>query len=150
MTAQLVHAVWITAAVLLILVILPSIRIIAANEVGLVIKRFTRKKLAEGNIVAFKGEAGYQADLLMPGWRFKVWWLYRVEKHPFAQIPSGEIGLVIAGNRCRWEPRPQSIKRCSAISAICAALWRTAVNRACSDRCCRPDRSCLFTRSAFW
>jgi len=88
--------VWIAAVVLLALVILPSIRIIAPNEVGLVIKRFSPKKLSEGNIVAFRGEAGYQADLLMPGWRIKVWWLYSVEKHPIVQVPSGEIGLVIA------------------------------------------------------
>ena len=88
--------VWIAAVVLLALVILPSIRIIAPNEVGLVIKRFSPKKLSEGNIVAFRGEAGYQADLLMPGWRIKVWWLYSVEKHPIVKEPSGEIGLVIA------------------------------------------------------
>lgn len=66
--------IWIAVA-LLVLVILPSIRIIAPNQVGLVIKRFSPKKLSEGNIVAFRGEAGYQADLLMPGWRIKVWWL---------------------------------------------------------------------------
>jgi regulator of protease activity HflC (stomatin/prohibitin superfamily) len=87
--------VWIAVA-LLALVVLPSIRIIAPNQVGLVIKRLSPKKLSEGNIVAFRGEAGYQADLLMPGWRVKVWWLYRVEKHPIVQVPSGEIGLVIA------------------------------------------------------
>jgi regulator of protease activity HflC (stomatin/prohibitin superfamily) len=96
MSAQLINIVWIAAVVLLVFIILPSIRIIAPNQVGLVIKRFSRKKLSEGNIVAFKGEAGYQADLLMPGWRIKVWWLYRVEKHPIVQVPSGEIGLVIA------------------------------------------------------
>jgi hypothetical protein len=89
------NVVWI-AIVLLVVVILPSIRIIAPNQVGLVIKRFSPKKLSEGNIIAFRGEAGYQADLLMPGWRVKVWWLYRVEKHPIVQVPSGEIGLVIA------------------------------------------------------
>jgi MFS family permease len=49
--------------------VLPSIRIIAPNEIGLVIKRFSRKSLSEGNIVAFKGEAGYQSELLMPGLR---------------------------------------------------------------------------------
>jgi regulator of protease activity HflC (stomatin/prohibitin superfamily) len=86
----------IAAVVVLLLLLLPSLRIIAPNEVGLVIKRLSRKKLAGGNLVAFRGEAGYQADLLMPGIRFKAWWLYSVDKHPFVQVPSGEIGLVIA------------------------------------------------------
>lgn len=87
---------WVIVLVVLAIIVLPSLRIIAPNQIGLVIKRFSRKKLSEGNIIAFKGEAGYQADLLMPGWRFKVWWLYKVEKHPIVQVPSGEIGLVIA------------------------------------------------------
>jgi hypothetical protein len=37
--------------------------------VGLVTKRFSLKKLSEDNPVAFKGEAGYQAELLMAGLR---------------------------------------------------------------------------------
>ncbi|HEY3295282.1 MAG TPA: SPFH domain-containing protein [bacterium] len=88
--------IWGAALLILGVIILPSIRMIAPNEVGLVVKRFSNKKLSNGNIVAFRGEAGYQADLLMPGYRFKAWWLYSVDKHPFVQVPSGEIGLVIA------------------------------------------------------
>ena len=44
----------------------------------------------------FKGEAGYQADLLMPGIAVRLWPINRVEKHPWVQIPTGEIGLVVA------------------------------------------------------
>ena len=75
---------------------LPSIRIIGPTEVGLVTKRFSFKKLKEDNPIAFKGEAGYQADLLMPGWRIKLWVLYSVRKFPWVQIPAGQIGVVIA------------------------------------------------------
>lgn len=75
---------------------LPSIRIIGPTEVGLVTKRFSFKKLREDNPIAFKGEAGYQADLLMPGWRIKLWVLYSVRKFPWVQIPAGQIGVVIA------------------------------------------------------
>ena len=83
------------AAVVVILV-LPSIRVIGPTQIGLVIKRFGFRKLTEDNPIAFKGEAGYQADLLMPGWRWKFWVLYRVDKFPWVQVPAGEIGVVIA------------------------------------------------------
>jgi regulator of protease activity HflC (stomatin/prohibitin superfamily) len=84
------------AIVLLAILILPSIRGIGQTQVGLVFKRFSFRKLSEGNPIAFKGEAGYQADLLMPGFRFKFWVLYGVRKYPWVQIPAGEIGVVIA------------------------------------------------------
>ena len=75
---------------------LPSLARIGPTEVGLVIKRFSTKKLEEDDPIAFHGEAGYQAPLLMPGLRFKFWLLYRIEKHPWVQIPAGQIGVVIA------------------------------------------------------
>ena len=78
------------------LVILPSIRRIGPSEVGLLIKRFSFSALSNDNPVAFNGEAGYQADLLMPGLRFALWLRYRLDKHPWVQIPAGEIGVVIA------------------------------------------------------
>ena len=68
---------------------------IGPNEVGLVIKRWGRPKRSDGPI-ALHGEAGYQADLLMPGVAFRLWPMNRVEKHPWVQIPTGEIGLIIA------------------------------------------------------
>lgn len=82
--------------ILALILILPSIRIIGATEVGLVNKRFSLKKLSDDNPIAFNGEAGYQADLLMAGWRFKLWLMYKVEKHPWVQVQAGEIGVVIA------------------------------------------------------
>jgi len=73
-----------------------SFHAIGAAEVGLVAKRFSIRKLDEDNPVAFRGEAGYQAKLLMPGLRFKLWPLYGVKKFPWVQVPAGEIGVVIA------------------------------------------------------
>jgi regulator of protease activity HflC (stomatin/prohibitin superfamily) len=72
-----------------------SVHRIGPNEVGLVIRRLGRANQSEGP-VALHGEAGYQAGLLMPGLVFRVWPINRVEKHPWVQIPTGEIGLVIA------------------------------------------------------
>ena len=82
--------------VLLFILILPSIRIIGPTEVGLAIKRFSIRSLEEDSPIAFRGEAGYQADLLMPGWRWKFWVVYRVEKFPWVQVPAGQIGVVIS------------------------------------------------------
>jgi hypothetical protein len=76
--------------------VLHSIRRIGPTEVGLVTKRFSWQKLAKDNPIAFDGEAGYQADLLMPGLRWKPWLLYSVEKYPWVQVPAGQIGVVIA------------------------------------------------------
>jgi len=87
---------WFGILVILAILILPSIRIIGPTEVGLVMKRFGFKKLTDDNPIAFHGEAGFQADLLMPGLRFKFWILYKVAKFPWVQIPAGEIGVVIA------------------------------------------------------
>jgi regulator of protease activity HflC (stomatin/prohibitin superfamily) len=81
---------------LLIILILPSFRRIGPTDVGLVTKRVSFKKLSEDNPIAFQGEAGYQAELLMPGLRFKFWILFKVDKFPWVQVPAGEIGVVIA------------------------------------------------------
>jgi len=75
---------------------LHSIRRIGPTEVGLVTKRFSWKKLTQDNPIALNAEAGYQADLLMPGLRWKPWLFYSVEKYPWVQVPAGEIGVVIA------------------------------------------------------
>ncbi len=74
---------------------LGSVYSIGPTQVGLVRKRFGRK-LPDDNPVAFNGEAGYQADLLMPGLRFKFSPFFAVTKHPWVQVPAGQIGVVIA------------------------------------------------------
>ncbi len=83
-------------AAIFLIFILPSIRVIGPTEVGLVTKRFSSAKLEQDNPIALSGEAGYQADLLMPGWRWKFWVFYKVEKFPWVQVPAGETGVVIA------------------------------------------------------
>jgi uncharacterized membrane protein YqiK len=80
---------------LLVLFVLPSFRFIGAAEVGLVNKRLGRR-LGADQVIAFRGEAGYQARLLMPGLRFKLWPVYSVTKHPWVQVSPGEIGVVIS------------------------------------------------------
>ena len=78
-----------------VIVMLLSIYYIGPTEIGLVTK-LIGGKLKESDPIGFSGEAGYQADLLMPGLRFKFKLLYAVRKMPWLQIPAGEIGVVIA------------------------------------------------------
>jgi hypothetical protein len=82
-------------AVIFVILIAKSIYSIGPTQVGLVRKRFGAK-LPGDNPIAFKGEAGYQAELLMPGLRFKFFAIYAVAKHPWVQVPAGQIGVVIA------------------------------------------------------
>src|SRR5258708_4209021 len=94
---SLTTSLWVAVAIgLLALIVALSIHKIGPTEVGLVTKRFSWSKLSDGNVIAFRGEAGYQSDLLMPGLRFKLWPLFGVGKRPLVQVPAGQIGVVIA------------------------------------------------------
>ena len=81
---------------IVVFTIVKSITSIGPTEIGLVTKKISLKKLSEGNPIAFHGEAGFQADLLMPGLRFRIWPIFGVQKYPWVQVPAGEIGVVIA------------------------------------------------------
>jgi len=78
-----------------ITVVVKSIHYMGPTVIGLVNKRWG-KKLSEGHVIATNGEAGFQEELLMPGLRFKLWPLFGVSKHPWVQVPAGQIGVVIA------------------------------------------------------
>jgi regulator of protease activity HflC (stomatin/prohibitin superfamily) len=91
----LAGALAIVLAVAAIVILWRSFWTIGPTEVGLVRKRLGGSLKDDGPI-AFKGEAGYQAGLLMPGLRFKLWPLYTVTRYPMVQIPAGQVGVVIA------------------------------------------------------
>lgn len=72
--------------------------VIREQEVGIVIKKFG-SKLGTSDHVALKGEAGYQADTLTPGWHFGYYpWRFAVKKVPVIRIPQGQIGLIVAAD----------------------------------------------------
>ena len=73
--------------------------LIQERQVGIVVKRFGRRGLAPGRLIALGGEAGYQADTLAPGLHFGYWrWQYRIIKEPVTVVPQGEIALVLAAD----------------------------------------------------
>lgn len=77
---------------------LSGLRVIRANESGLVVRRYG-KALPSGRLIALQGEAGFQADLLPPGWHFGLWaWRFQVTRVPLVLIPPGQIGLVVAAD----------------------------------------------------
>ncbi len=96
MNVVLVLAIAIAIVVVFIIVVaLKSFHAVGPAQVGLVSKRIGAK-LAEEQLVARNGEAGYQADLLMPGLRFKLWPVYSVERYDWVQVAPDHIGIVIA------------------------------------------------------
>ncbi len=80
--------------VLLLILVLPGFALVRADEVGILTKKLSGKKLPQGKIIASEGEIGIQADTLMPGlyWRFPVVW--KISKSKVTQIPQGSIGIV--------------------------------------------------------
>src|SRR5207247_11421751 len=84
------------AAAFALYTVLRSIVSTGRAKVGLCIKRVSSRHNTTDMPIAFAGEAGYQAELLMPGVRFKLWPTYAVIRYPWVQVPAGEIGVVIS------------------------------------------------------
>jgi regulator of protease activity HflC (stomatin/prohibitin superfamily) len=88
---------WIILGVALVIfffIILPGLRLIGANEVGILTKNMFGNKMPEGQIIARQGEIGIQARTLMPGlyWRLPIVWSF--SKTPVVTIDINSIGLV--------------------------------------------------------
>jgi uncharacterized membrane protein YqiK len=72
---------------------------INAEQVGIVVKKFSSDSLPPGRFIALNGEAGYQAETLAPGLHFGFWpWQYRVIKAPVTLVAPGEIAVVVAAD----------------------------------------------------
>ncbi|HEY9615393.1 MAG TPA: flotillin family protein [Microcoleaceae cyanobacterium] len=72
--------------------------IVGEQEVGIVVKKFGGK-LPPGRLVALNGEAGFQADTLVPGWHWGFFpWQYAVKKESVVAVPQGEIALIVAND----------------------------------------------------
>lgn len=75
--------------------------IIGQDSIGIVNKKWvllgSNKTLPDGEIVALKGEAGWQADTLSPGVHFWLFpWQYTIKVESFCTIPNGELGTVVS------------------------------------------------------
>ena len=75
---------------------LSGLRRIRPDSVGLVERVVFGKPLAQGQLIAMKGECGYQAALLQPGLPWIPRWIMGVRRMPLVQIGPDEKGLVVA------------------------------------------------------
>jgi regulator of protease activity HflC (stomatin/prohibitin superfamily) len=84
----------IIAFLIVLIVVLLGLRLIGANEVGILTKNMFGRKMPEGQIIAREGEIGIQARTLMPGlyWRLPIVWSFA--KVPVITIDVDSIGLV--------------------------------------------------------
>jgi uncharacterized membrane protein YqiK len=73
-------------------------RYIPNDKVGIVEKLWSAKgSLSRGDIVALKGEAGFQPEVLRGGLHFGYWrWQYAVHKRPLITIKQSKMGYVFA------------------------------------------------------
>ena len=75
--------------------------IIPQDAIGIVNKKWvilgSNRTLPDGEIIAMKGEAGWQADTLSPGVHFWLWpWQYAIDVKPYVKIRENRIGAVVA------------------------------------------------------
>ena len=80
--------------ILALIFVLPGFALIRDDQVGIVTKKMTGKKLPEGKIIATKGEIGVQSKTLLPGlyWLFPIIW--KIESDNVTRIAPGNIGIV--------------------------------------------------------
>src|SRR3569623_893002 len=72
------------------------IRYIGNNRVAVVEKLWSGKGSVRGGIIALRGEAGFQPDVLRGGMHFFFPFQYRLHVQPLVTIPQGQIGYLFA------------------------------------------------------
>jgi len=75
--------------------------IIPEDSIGIVNKKWVlfgaNKTLPDGEIIALKGEAGWQADTLSPGLHFWLFpWKTAIKIQKFVAIENGQLGIVVS------------------------------------------------------
>ena len=94
------------AVVLVLLAVWLTFRYIPNNRIGIMEKLWSaRGSLTEGAVIALRGEAGYQADILRGGVHFGLWrWQYAVHKFPLITIKQGKIGYIFSRGGDQLQP----------------------------------------------
>ena len=76
--------------------VLSSIRYIPNKRIGIIEKRWSRRGSVRSGLIALRGEAGFQPDVLRGGLHIRMPLQYRVHILPLVTIPQGQIGYVFA------------------------------------------------------
>jgi uncharacterized membrane protein YqiK len=80
-----------------------SVRYIPNHRVGVVEKLWSSRGSVPDGLIALRGEAGFQPDVLRGGLHFFRPFQYRIHSVPLVTIPQGQIGYVFARD---GEPLP--------------------------------------------
>ncbi len=99
-------ALWIVGIIVTVVVALKvlGVRVIRSDQVGVVEKWWSPKGSLKDSIIAMKGEAGYQPEVLRGGIHFRSPFMYRVRVMPLITIPQGKIGYVFARDGIPMQP----------------------------------------------
>ena len=73
-----------------------SVRYISNHRVGVVEKLWSRSGSVPSGLIALRGEAGFQPDVLRGGLHVFRPFQYRIHSVPLVTIPQGQIGYVFA------------------------------------------------------
>ena len=73
-----------------------SVRYISNHRVGVVEKLWSRSGSVPSGLIALRGEAGFQPDVLRGGLHVFRPFQYRIHSLPLVTIPQGQIGYVFA------------------------------------------------------
>jgi len=77
-------------------VLLTGVRYIPNERAGIVEKRWSRHGSVRGGLIALRGEAGFQPEVLRGGVHYLTPLQYKVHIVPLVTIPQGQIGYVFA------------------------------------------------------
>ena len=84
-------------ALIVLIAVWSTVKLIPNNRVGIVEKRFARKgSVKADSLIALNGEAGYQPNLLRGGIHILLPFQYKIHLAPLVTIPQGQIGYVFA------------------------------------------------------
>ncbi|MBI4298286.1 MAG: hypothetical protein HY666_00810 [Chloroflexi bacterium] len=83
-----------------------SFTVVGADEMGHLKRVYGGLSMPPGQIIAFKGQAGPQAEVLSPGFKFSPLLnvLYKVEKFSVVEIPVDSYGLLLARDGAPLRP----------------------------------------------
>ena len=94
--ALLANGFLLLAGLAVLLLLYNTFRYIPNSKVGIKEKLWSLGGSVESGIIALKGEAGYQPDVLRGGWHTLVPFQFRIHMLPIVTIPQGHIGYVFA------------------------------------------------------
>jgi hypothetical protein len=79
-------------------------RVIPSNKIGILEKWWSPKGSLNEQILALKGEAGYQPEVLRGGIHFRTPLMYKIHKCSLVTIPQGQIAYVFSRDGKPLEP----------------------------------------------